>query len=81
MTKIRTEPARTEPASEPHTHIERYDPASIEPRWQARWAELGLHDTDLVDDTRPKYYMLTMYPYPSGAMSARGLFLSSQPSG
>ena len=61
-----TETARTEPASEPHTHIERYDPGSIEPRWQARWAELGLHDTDLVDDTRPKYYMLTMYPYPSG---------------
>jgi hypothetical protein len=23
--------------------IERYDPASIEPRWQARWEELGLH--------------------------------------
>ena len=59
-------PARTEPASEPHTHVERYDPSSIEPRWQARWAELGLHDTDLVDDTRPKYYLLTMYPYPSG---------------
>src|SRR6476659_1904690 len=68
VTKIRTEPARTEPASEPHTHVERYDPGSIEPRWQARWAELGLHDTDLVDDTRPKYYLLTMYPYPSGAL-------------
>jgi leucyl-tRNA synthetase len=61
-----TDTARTQPASEPNTHIERYDPGSIEPRWQARWAELGLHDTDLTDATRPKYYLLTMYPYPSG---------------
>ncbi len=27
--------------------IDRYDPADIEPRWQQRWEELGLHDTDL----------------------------------
>jgi leucyl-tRNA synthetase len=55
-----TEPDQT------RTRIERYDPTTIEPRWQTRWAELGLHDTDLVDDRRPKYYLLTMYPYPSG---------------
>jgi len=48
------------------TRIERYDPASIEPRWQARWEELGLHRTDLHDSSRPRYYLLTMYPYPSG---------------
>jgi leucyl-tRNA synthetase len=48
------------------TRIERYDPATIEPRWQARWEELGLHRTDLTDETRPPYYLLTMYPYPSG---------------
>ena len=35
------------------TRIERYDPAAIEPRWQARWAELGLHRTDLADTSRP----------------------------
>ena len=46
--------------------IDRYDPAHIEPRWQQRWEELGLHDTDLADVTRPGYYLLTMYPYPSG---------------
>ena len=46
--------------------IERYDPASIESRWQARWAELRLYETDLADETRPKFYLLTMYPYPSG---------------
>ncbi|HEY6057969.1 MAG TPA: leucine--tRNA ligase, partial [Candidatus Limnocylindrales bacterium] len=49
-----------------HSRIERYDPAAIEPRWQARWEELGLHRTDLADPIRPKFYLLTMYPYPSG---------------
>ena len=48
------------------TRIERYEPAAIEPRWQARWAELGLHRTDLADTSRPPYYLLTMYDYPSG---------------
>jgi leucyl-tRNA synthetase len=52
--------------TESRTRVERYDPAAIEPRWQARWAELGLHDTDLHETGRPKYYLLTMYPYPSG---------------
>ena len=47
------------------TRIERYDPVSIEPRWQARWEELGLHRTNL-DDTKNRFYLLTMYPYPSG---------------
>jgi leucyl-tRNA synthetase len=48
------------------TRIERYDPASIEPRWQARWEAAGLHRTDLNETVRPKFYLLTMYPYPSG---------------
>ena len=47
---------------EPRTRIERYDPTAIEPRWQQRWDELGLHETDLEDSTKPKYYLLTMYP-------------------
>ena len=46
--------------------IERYDATEIEPRWQARWEELGQHSTDLEDGSKPRYYMLTMYPYPSG---------------
>ncbi len=49
-----------------HNRTDRYDPAAIEPRWQKRWAELGLYDTDLADDSKPKYYLLTMYPYTSG---------------
>ncbi len=48
------------------TRVERYDPTAIEPRWQSRWAELELYETDLADESRPKYYLLTMYPYPSG---------------
>ena len=48
------------------TRIERYDATAIEPRWQARWTELGLYRTDLHDETKPKFYLLTMYPYPSG---------------
>jgi leucyl-tRNA synthetase len=48
------------------TRIDRYEPAAIESRWQQRWAELGLYDTDLADKTKPKYYLLTMYPYTSG---------------
>ncbi len=57
-----TEPTeRTE-----RNRIDRFDPTAIEPRWQRRWAELGLYDTDLADDARPKFYLLTMYPYPSG---------------
>ena len=48
------------------TRVERYDPATIEPRWQKTWDELGLYRTDLGDDSRPKFYLLTMYPYPSG---------------
>jgi leucyl-tRNA synthetase len=56
----------TESGTADRTRIERYEPTAIEPRWQARWAELGLHRTDLHDDRRPKFYLLTMYPYPSG---------------
>ncbi|HET9521156.1 MAG TPA: leucine--tRNA ligase [Candidatus Limnocylindrales bacterium] len=48
------------------SRIERYDPASIEPRWQQRWEESRLHETDLRDDKRRRFYLLTMYPYPSG---------------
>jgi leucyl-tRNA synthetase len=47
------------------TRVERYDPTEIEPRWQATWDEVGLYATDL-NDTTNRYYVLTMYPYPSG---------------
>src|SRR5436190_1156880 len=50
----------TSPKSSRTGRIERYDPASIEPRWQQRWEELGLHRTDLSDRTRPTFYLRTM---------------------
>ena len=53
---------------EARARAERYEPTAIEPKWQARWAELRLHDTDLDDPSRERFYLLTMYPYPSGAL-------------
>jgi leucyl-tRNA synthetase len=44
---------------------ERYDPRSIEPKWQARWEERGQHHTPQ-HSTLPCWYALTMFPYPSG---------------
>ena len=44
---------------------DRYIPQDIEPKWQAKWAEEGLYATRELPD-RPKFYALTMYPYPSG---------------
>ena len=43
---------------------DRYDPATVEARWQARWAERGTHTPDLAHAERP-YYQLMMFPYPS----------------
>jgi leucyl-tRNA synthetase len=37
----------------------------FEPRWRSRWEEEGLFRADL-DSSRPKYYCLNMFPYPSG---------------
>ena len=65
MTEI-AETAEIDTQTDSRTRTERYDPSAIEPRWQARWAELELYETDLADESRPKYYLLTMYPYPSG---------------
>ncbi len=45
--------------------IDRYEPASIEPRWQEEWVRSGLHDTP-DDSDKPNFYFLTMFPYPSG---------------
>ena len=42
----------------------RYEPKTAEPRQQARWAEAAAFVTK--DTGRPKYYVLEMFPYPSG---------------
>jgi leucyl-tRNA synthetase len=45
--------------------MERYEPSQIEPEWQRRWEEQGLHHPDLSDTAR-KCYALVMFSYPSG---------------
>ncbi len=48
----------------------RYDPAKIEPVWQQRWDEEAVFRTPSDPETlaaRPKYYILDMFPYPSGS--------------
>jgi leucyl-tRNA synthetase len=42
-----------------------YNPAEVEPKWQAYWEKDGLYHAD-IDPTRSKHYALTMLPYPSG---------------
>ncbi len=45
----------------------RYDFTSAEPRWQAAWAERACFRVeDVPTDGKPKYYVLEMFPYPSG---------------
>ncbi len=54
--------------SRPRRHV--YDAAEIEPKWQQIWREhqaFRTPDDPEVLKSRPKYYVLDMFPYPSGA--------------
>lgn len=44
----------------------RYEPKTAEPRQQARWAAADAFSVSNDDTGRPKYYVLEMFPYPSG---------------
>ena len=44
---------------------ERYNPRDAEPRWQRYWTENRCFEAS-EDRSRPKYYVLEMFPYPSG---------------
>ncbi len=44
---------------------ERYNAREAEPRWRKVWDDRGIFRTRN-DDPRPKYYVLEMFPYPSG---------------
>jgi leucyl-tRNA synthetase len=47
----------------------RYDPATIEPKWQQRWAaDPALYAAEPATCGKPKYYVLEMLPYPSGQL-------------
>ena len=45
--------------------MSRYEPSVIEPRWQKAWDEAQVFAAK-ADPSRPKYYVLEMFPYPSG---------------
>lgn len=44
----------------------RYNPKDTEPKWRAAWANANTFLTPIAPDARPKYYVLEMFPYPSG---------------
>ena len=45
--------------------MEKYSPQSIEKKWQSKWLDENVYKTEM-DEKRPKYYALEMFPYPSG---------------
>ncbi|MDB5475673.1 MAG: leuS [Phenylobacterium sp.] len=45
----------------------RYNPKETEPKWREAWAAVDAFRAD-VDHSRPKYYVLEMFPYPSGRL-------------
>jgi leucyl-tRNA synthetase len=47
--------------------VAEYNPQEIEAKWQKRWAEARVFETE-ADTAKPKYYALEMLPYPSGTM-------------
>jgi len=50
-----------------HDDAHRYDPAVIEPRWRDAWQSAATYRVD-DDAPGPKWFSLTMYPYPSGIL-------------
>ncbi|MFN3370836.1 MAG: leucine--tRNA ligase [Sphingomonadaceae bacterium] len=51
--------------AESHAEPARFEPATADARWQARWAEAGCFRADARPDS-PATYILEMFPYPSG---------------
>ena len=43
-----------------------YDYKKIEPKWQKVWEDNKTYACDVYDFSKPKYYILDMFPYPSG---------------
>jgi leucyl-tRNA synthetase len=65
MVKVRPDPFRPCLSETDGMATERYNPRASEPKWQKAWDEAALFATDN-SDPRPKYYVLEMFPYPSG---------------
>lgn len=62
LAEVKPEPVRTEA---PTRRDNAFNPKVMEPRWQAKWEADQLYRS-VIDNSRPKYYALTMLPYPSG---------------
>ena len=45
--------------------MSQYQPSEIEPKWQQKWADARVAEID-VSAPGDKFYMLNMFPYPSG---------------
>ena len=45
----------------------RYNPREVEPKWRAAWAEAGVFRAE-TGSAKPKYYVMEMFPYPSGRL-------------
>ena len=46
--------------------MDRYTPAETEPKWQEAWRKAGAFEAAPPTPEKPKYYVLEMFPYPSG---------------
>ncbi len=61
-----TQAAHQHPGHSPKKYMPLYNPRETEQKWQKHWEKEKLHETNLEDYSKPKYYNLVMFPYPSG---------------
>src|SRR5215813_3614437 len=64
----RTIASTVSPEDGPSRRDERYDAHQVEEKWSARWQQEPEFYAAEVNSTKPKYYVLEMLPYPSGAL-------------
>jgi leucyl-tRNA synthetase len=63
--RISDEMTQTESRSAGEDRIDRYEPKEIEPKWREKWEADQVYKT-VEDPSKPKFYCLDFFPYPSG---------------